>query len=362
MLKTILRYTFIDLGRNKYRFLLMVLAVVGALTTYTLLGLLFEDISNRAMVQWRGEWPFDISLRGANVVSLENQVRKIQGVVHVEEARLVDVVLGTGQTRMVTISSSSLVKLECSAGEPPRDAEEVALPKSFATALQVDVGDTITVIPFGTTSAVALRVSGILADKAGVAPMPVLTKEGSERITRDLGSEALLINLDGRVDIEKTRDTIAALAPQAEVRIRDLQYSGVQQGKGLSEMVVGAVRLLVLCVTLSALTALFYLMQRERAYQLGVFRAMGLKRLWLLVPPLMEGLLVMLCGLIVSAGLVYPAAGLLGVMSPLGQLLQELMVQTTQFTLISLGLTLAMTLILAHKPITTLLQDPWGKG
>ena len=79
MLKTILRFALMDMGRNIYRLALMVLAVVGALTTYTLLGLVFDDISVQAMVQWRGDWPFDITMRGAGVADIEAEVRQLVG-------------------------------------------------------------------------------------------------------------------------------------------------------------------------------------------------------------------------------------------------------------------------------------------
>ena len=350
-----------DMGRNIYRLALMVLAVVGALTTYTFLGLVFDDISVQAMVQWRGDWPFDITMRGAGVADIEAEVRQLTGVVHVERALLVDVIIGQGMSSLLTPGPSSLLELELSEGIAPRTFEEIALPKTVAESLGLRVGDMLNLIPIGSTTIHRLVVSGILASKTGVPPMPVITEEGSRRLST-INTDVILVNLDGKVNLHRTRDALAVLAPRAEIRMRDLHYEGVQQGMGLSETIVSAVRLLVLCVTLCSVAALFFLMQRERAYQYGVFRAMGLKRFWLLVPPLLEGLLVMTIGFLVSALLVYPAAGMVGVVKPFDTLLQELFTQARQFTLLSVGLTLALTLFLAHQPIIDLLRDPWGKG
>src|SRR5665647_1796079 len=79
-----------NLARNRSQNCIMILAVIGCLTSYILLGTALNAISAEIVQSQRDDWPFDLTIK-APTEDEKNKIRQIEGVYHSEELNMEEV-------------------------------------------------------------------------------------------------------------------------------------------------------------------------------------------------------------------------------------------------------------------------------
>lgn len=352
-----------ELTRKPGRMLLLTLAIFGALSTYVLFGAILEDVSTQAMMMWRTEFPYDIMVEGAAVERLEAEILAVQGVIRVDPVTGVDVIIGSSPTTVLALDERTLFVLEYSEGAGPVLHDEIAIPESWLSGSDLKVGSTLRVLAAEMGSEPKwFTISGLLADKTRVPQQPIIAPVGVPELSRGASlKKRLLVVLDGKVKVDAVKNAIHGMPGGLKATSFDDQYAGVQGGMGLADTLLASMRVLILVIAASAMGVLTHLAQRERAYQSGVLRAMGLSRSWLMVAPLLEGLIVFTLG----SALAYAVLPLLA--RPLGLLGGDTTITSLFFDqagfFVGFGLLMVVitSLTFTFRPITSLLRDVWGK-
>ena len=358
MWRLLLRLIRAELGDKRGRAALMILAIFAALTTYVVFGAVLNSAATQALQFWRSSMPYDIVVAG-RVEGLRDSVLNCQGVVTVDVVQLCDVILGSRSVSLLALGESSLFALEWEAGREPVSADEIAIPAAWN--LDVKVGDSISVLPLSQGAETRVfSISGILADKQGVPTQPLVSAEAMQSINAKI-SQRLLVALDGKVDIEVAEKNIAAISRQIQVSSSADQYAGVQQGTSMTDILLGSMRALVLVIAASAMGVLIYLTQREQAYQCGVLRAMGLRRVFLLVVPLIQGVVVFIIGSALSYVALTVWARFTDWLPDTVDVTELFVSQAKTFILFGLAVIFFSAWSFSEKPITELLRDVWGK-
>jgi len=346
-----------DLTRKKARLLLMVLALFGTLTTYVLLGAVFDDIIARTMLIWR-QGPYDLVVTKApEDGALLNDIRGINGIIRADAARSLPVLAGVQETQLLSLDRGALLVRNVVEGVLPERADEIAVPLPWSEHFSIKIGDEITILPIVRgAEAKAFIVSGFLA--ASVQQV-VVSPLGMESFSQ--ADPILYITLDGEVKLDAIKNEIWKLTPSSQVNTIGDHYGGVQVGVIIANGLSSIMRFLILVIVVSSMGVLTYLTQREQAYQSGVLRAMGFSAGWLLVAPLTEGLLVYSVGGILSFMVTAFFSKSLGLLSGGITTLGEFFGHAGFFIIFGLGVIAISSRSFAQRPIPDLLRDIWGK-
>jgi len=84
------------LKRSPVRAGILLLAMLGSITAYSVLGAILSDMSVRAVSTWRTQLPFDLLALAPNVFDMYDKVAQIQGVALVEKISMTDVLAPSG--------------------------------------------------------------------------------------------------------------------------------------------------------------------------------------------------------------------------------------------------------------------------
>jgi hypothetical protein len=354
-----------DLRRRRSRVALSVFTLAFALASYTLLGCIIGEMRYQAGQMWRQHHPYDAFVQVSRANAELSRVKALTGVAIAEAALTVDVVMSYGPTPVMVVDRASrILTYELESGELPAAADEVALPASLARSSRVGAGDMINVLPAGATASTAriqMEVSGLLSDKLGVPRLPVVSLEGATKLgLTNPEPNVLLVVLDGRVEPAAALKQLESALPAAKVTVYREQYERAASNMSIADTMAAALRLLLLAVTSAAVAALFHLAERERAYETGVLRAMGMRIATLLARAGLGAAAVVVVGCIGGVGLAWAAAGLLDV--PIAQLRQGVAADILVFAAVAMGVTLVTSGGFAGRGIGSLLRDAWGKG
>ncbi|KAF0193478.1 MAG: ABC transporter permease protein [Bacillota bacterium] len=340
---------------------IMLFAVLGSIIAYTVLGIALSDMAVRAVSTWRLEWPFDMVVIGADVFSIQDQVQQIPGVKIAEKTSMLEILMPSGViSAMVPLENSAIYSLKHLEGRAPEHGGEISLPSSLARAKGVQIGDTISILPMqGNWPPEKFVVSGILDSKIGIPPIPILHADAIARVTAmPEATNALICLLDGKVDSARVEQAIKSLTASVTVR-QTAQYDGVSSGLTLAGIMIASLRFVIVIVLGSSLISLFYMSQKEKAYECGVLRALGFTRLWLMLPPLFEGIAVLMLASILGTVLLL---ALVPVLTTAGNVsVRDLIRPIAAVNSLGLAVIAVSIFTQAFKPITRLLKDPWGK-
>lgn len=348
-----------DLRFNRWRLALLIIITAAALFTYVALGAILAEMQVTATTVWRSESRFDIAVAAPTLDA--TKASAVAGVRLVEKALMTTGLLGASEVEFMSLGADQqLYALTLAGGRLPAAAGEVTLPAAAATALRVDVGDTIAVLPSAVGKPIALAVVGVFEGKLGTPLSPLLTVDGLRAFGKN-SQELLLVVLDGTVDLEATVTTMKGLYPGASVVGQDHQYEGVKTGLGIAGTLISSIRNLVLLITAVAVGALVWLVQRQRSFEFGLLRAMGVSKALVVLPACLNvGLAFILSAPLAWAALL-AARPLLR--APRLELLRSVWLSSAgTFTVLALIIVAGVSLSLASQRIPALLNDTWGRG
>lgn len=348
--------------RNRAQTLIMVLAIFGSLSSYVLLGTALTEMSGAVAQVMRSDWPFDLTVSGIFTDEEQQAISELAGIQYLEVVGSSDTFFLAQPQAVITLPEpGSRLIVELSAGYLPSDEQEVALPGELALQLQLDVGDQIDLMANHRQATPAIyTISGILSTKSGVLKTPLITASGLQRLSPlEEVPRSLLIQLDGKADLERMASRIRRGYPQLTVTIDAEGYEQMQKDFNMSDALVIGLRGLILIITAASLAVLFYISQRSGSFQTGVLRAIGVKKPWLLLPALLQTVLIFAIGFGLTA-LTLPRVSIsLGLLSSRATLLNTLYQDMGIYLLVGLISTLTVNLQFLGFSIPRLLKDAW---
>jgi len=350
-----------NLLRNKNQNIIMILAVIGSLSSYILLGTAITSISVELAQSQRPGWPFDISV--TNTTKDEQEaIETMKGVYHTEELSVGEVYFFSQKQKLIgQPEANTKLILELESGALPTNERQVAIPGELAKPYKLEVGDTVTLRSSQTVArSYDFEIVGILSTKSGVIRSLLVTDEAFDLVNPHRnGAKSLLIQLDGKTDIQRTFYKIKDLNQKLDVQIDAIGYEETQNSLKISDTLVANLRFLILAISAASLAVLFYISQRSGAYQTGVMRAMGVQRHWLLIPPLVQTLLVFLISTAITLIWLPMISKTLGLNSSPQSTVSSVGWDIMVFIIVGLFSTLAVNLQFLKYPIPRLFKDAW---
>ena len=349
-----------NLTRNRLQLLIMVLAVIGSLSSYVLLGTALNAISAEIVQSQRDDWPFDLTIK-APTEDEKNKIRQIEGIYHSEELNMEEVYFYSNTVTALGIPEEETVLiLELESGSLPQNDDQVTIPGEVSRAYNLSIGQKILLRTSTTISAgKEFEIAGIFSTKKGVTKTFVVTNAAIHQLNLQHSGSSLVIQLDGKADLEKTYYKVLDINPKLVVTMDSAGYENAQVTGTISDSLIKSLRFLILAISATSLAVLFYLSQRSGAYQTGVLRAIGVKRFWLLLPPLIQISVVFL----ISCGIAYILlpilSRILGLNEAGGGNLSSVGWDLLVFFAIGLLSTIAVNLQFLHRSIPTLFKDTW---
>ncbi len=243
---------------------------------------------------------------------LREKVAAVPGVASVRPAQMAFATVGTGRVMVQgyppTPDESRLSAVDPAVVERMERREGVVVTRDVARSMQVAAGDEITMpTPSGARTVPVLQVIPYFTAVSGVVMMNLdQMREWYQRP----GETILSVEYAPGADPETVRSAVRALVPEeyyvaTGADMVDAISSGVQQGAAMSNMILWIV---VLVATVALLNTLM-LSVLERRRELGVLRAMGTNRKFLLRSVLAEaagiGFIGAAIGLVIGVGVQY---------------------------------------------------------
>lgn len=343
------------LTRKPLRTLFLLLTVVGSLAAFTCTEAVMRDIAVRSIGTWRSD-PYDITVTGLNAYEQEKPITGISGVSQVERAIVFEAMIGAGMAPIAVPSTgSTLLPFEYVEGLAPGTEQEIAVTSSIANMQALKLGDKVELaLRSNLDKPVTYTVSGILVHKQGLARVNVVTTQGAERLHKELSNHStLLVLLHPSASQEVIYNAIRPLGAELTIRLYNQSFD---QGFSTAEALISLTIMLVLGVSTISLYMLFYLGQQERAYELGVLRALGFSKRKVVTTLVIEGALILLAGGLASFLVLFLVATLLN-MGRWDVLLAQYL--PSGGLLLGLGLLVVFWTArsFASRPITALIKD-----
>ena len=352
--------------RNRLQIMIMILAVVGSLSSYVLLGTALNEMSETVVQVQRTDWPFDITFyRNFNEALFEKAISDLQnteGIHHIESLVMQEVYLFSGKTGLLMLpDEESRIIMELDEGSLPEDENEIVIPSEIALARKLSIGDMITVIPtYPKAEVQEFKISGTLSSKQSVTRMPLVTESGMRTLLNSsMLPLTIAIQLDGKVDLDVVIENILELFPGQPITTHEEGYESAKQNLKLSDSLVMSLRTLILGITATSLAVLLYISQRNGSFQTGVLRAIGVKKAWLLLPAIFQTTFIFLFGFIVTVFFIPFVSQILGLTSSRSILLSNLFVDGGVYYVVSIFSALVINLQFLKTPIPGLMKDDW---
>jgi len=345
-----------NLTRNRLQLLIMVLAVIGSLSSYVLLGTALNEMSEKVVDVQRSDWPFDIEIIG-NIDDEEmKKIMDIQGVKYIEEVYTTEAFVYSSEMEFLLIpKEDTKILIEMEVGNVPTNVNEIAIPGQLAAAYHLNVGDRLKVLPSISIPLIEYEISGIVSSKKGVVTKLLLNEEGFLRLSSLFSKKA--IQLDGKVDIGFVEDELEKVDAGYIIEKYEENYSNTKNSLGLSDTMVMSLRFLILGITATSLAVLLYIGQRSGAYQTGVLLAMGIKKPWLMLPTMIQTTITFLIGFLVTAAILPFVSNSLGLVTKPLDILWTLIKDVAVYYGVGLFSTLIITMQFLGTPIPKLFKD-----
>lgn len=301
----------------------LLLTVVGSLASFTFTNMAMQDVARKSISTWRSI-PYDLAVSGDT--DLEAQVVEMRGIEKVEHTIMFDAIIG-GSPASIAVPSTAPVLLpaEYVEGRAASNRDEIALTESVARAQALQVGDEVHVALSGDLERVGTySVSGIIASLQGIARASFMTDEGTRKMIgqTDEYSTLLVRLVDPEYAIQVSNE-IRTLVGDVAVSFSNPNLS-FNQGTTIAEQLVSLTMILLVAVSAAALYMLFSLGQQERAYELGVLRALGFSQQRIISVLVVEGIFILLIGGFLSVVLLSGLSAALGLGEQQDLLMQSL--------------------------------------
>jgi len=333
----------------------LLLTVVGSLAAFVCTEAVMRDIAVRSINTWRYD-PYDFTITGAKAYEFRERIASINGVSLVETSFMFDVIIGAMQTQIaVQGSNNTLFPLEYAEGRPAQSPEEIVISYDTAMTNALTIGQRVELIERSNLDKpIAYTVCGIISTKQGLARVNFLTQSGAERIHTDLTEHStLLILLHPSASQPSVYSAIQTISSGLTIKLYNESFD---QGFSIAEALISVTKMLLLAVAFVSLYMLIYLGQQERAYELGVLRALGFSKRKVLTTLILEGALILAAGGIAAFIVLFVVAVNLN-LGPWNALLRENL--PSGGLLLSLGLLAVLWTAwrMASRPITGLIRD-----
>jgi len=348
--------------RSRVQLAIMALAVLGSLSSYVLLGTALSEMSVQVMDAMRSEWPYDFEVQAWFDEDLEQQISSLPGLNHLEIVTMTDVFFYSESLRLLSVpSSKTALVMELQEGSMATTDDEIVIPGALALGYGIKVGDVLTVQSSKTVNRPVLyTVSGILSSKKGVLLHPICSFEGLTRlVAADKLTPSALLQLDGRTNLMSFQKSLENIGKGLAITAIAEEYDDAQANLTLSDSLVTGLRGLILIITALSLSVLLYMSQRSGSYQVGVLRAVGLPRPWLLLPAFMQTILIFAFGYLATYVSLPFIASAIGLESNRILLLQHLAGDIWVFLGVGLLSTLVVQLQFLSTSIPHLFKDAW---
>lgn len=351
-----------SLLRNPLRTLFLILTIVGSMSAFSTTEATLRDLANRAGDVWR-LIPYDFEVTGETVFDLEKQIAAIPGVGLTERALhcAVSVNAITGKAT-VQMGNGRLRPARFSEGYAPELPDEIAITSMVAESGKIALGDVVDVAWLATMSDTApgdvilaeakeFRVCGIVNWVFGDTCL--LSEAGLQRIHSNPAKAAmLLVKMDGAVEPAAIGSSIRQLSRKLRVsEMNDNDNVILDVASSLSQ----TISLIMLLAGVGSFYMLLSLSQRERFYDLGVLRAVGVSSARLAGQLILEGLLLLVLGAVLGSLLIFSVTSVLhlaNVSTTLAQNLQPMMLLFALF----LAVIVYSATRLAGQPATVMLR------
>ena len=362
MMSLMLRLFQWNMLRSRVQLVIMALAILGSLSSYVLLGTALSEMSLQVMDAMRSEWPYDFEVQGWFDQDLEDQIASLPGLNHMEIVTMTEIFYYSESLRLLAVpEQETVLVMELQEGAMASTADEITIPAALALGYDIHVGDVIFIQSSKTVNQpVPFTVSGILSGKTGVLLHPLSSYEGLTRlVTADRLTPSALLQLDGRTNMISFQKNLENIGRGLAIKAIAEEYSDAQANLTLSDSLVTGLRGLILAITALSLAVLLYMTQRSGSYQVGVLRAIGLPRPWLLLPAFMQTLLIFIFGY-GTAYLSLPAiATAIGLESNRVALLQHLSGDIWIFLGVGLFSTLVVQIQFLFTSVPRLFKEAW---
>lgn len=327
MISLLLRLFHWNILRSRLQLLIMIVAVLGSLSSYVLLGTALSEMSVQVMESMCSEWPYDFEVEAWFDADLEQQITKLPGLSRLEIHTMTEVFLYSETIRLLALpKENSVLLLELEQGELPTFEDDIVLPASIAMRYGYQLGESIQLQSVKSINKpVSFHICGILSGKKGVLTYPLTTYDGLTRLQpAEKLTPTALIQLDGREELLTFEKRLQNIGRGMAIKTLTQEYEEAQANLTLSDTLVNGLRSLILMISASSLSILLYITLRSGAYQIGVLRAVGMEKPWLLIPAFLQTLLVFNIGYFSTYFLLPPVAQTMGLMTEKQALLQHL--------------------------------------
>ncbi|MCE5196098.1 MAG: hypothetical protein LLG09_03075 [Negativicutes bacterium] len=129
--------------RNRVQMAIMILAVIGSLSSYVLLRTALDEMTNAAVQIQRSDWPFDLTVSGLQPEQ-QRVVSSINGIYYSETITETEVYFYAQIQKLIALpkeGSKSVVEMD--SGHLPENEMEILISGDMALALQLELGDNV---------------------------------------------------------------------------------------------------------------------------------------------------------------------------------------------------------------------------
>lgn len=348
--------------RNRLQLMIMILAVVGSLSSYVLLGTALNEMSDTVVQVQRTDWPFDLSFSSNINDETFAEIEKIEGILYIESIVMQDAYFFSGEQSFLMLpSDESRIVIELEEGLLPESMDEIVLPSDRARALKLSVGDIVRVLPtYADAEVKEFVISGILSSKQGVVKMPLLSENGLKRLISSANlPTTIVIQLDGKVDLDLVIEKLETEYPGLPIKKYVENYAKTKQDLKMSDSLVLSLRFLILGITATSLAVLLYISQRNGSYQTGVLRAIGVKKAWLLLPAILQTTFIFVLGFLITGIFLPLISQNLGLTATRNTILSSLLRDGGIYFGVGILSTLGINLQFLETSIPRLMKDTW---
>jgi len=351
-----------SLFRNRLQLLIMVLAVIGSLSSYVLLGTAIREMSETVIEVQRSDWPFDLAITG-NIDEKElKQIKEVKGVLYTESIVMVPAYFYSYEMEFLLLPHrETKLIIELGSGNLPLSESEIVIPSAHAMAYHLSLGDVIRVLPrYANAEVQEFKISGITSSKRGVITKPLLSEEGLRRLMSAQTLPSLTaVQLDGKIDLDYVSAELKKIDPGFAVKKYEDNYAKTKQDLNMSDSLVVSLRFLILGITATSLAVLLYIGQRSGSYQTGVLLAMGVKKAWLIFPAIIQTTLIFLIGFLLTGVFLPFVSKYLGLATSQGLLFLSLAKDVGVYYGVGVLSTILINLQFLATPIPKLMKDTW---
>lgn len=297
--------------RNPLRTLFLLLTIIGSMSAFSTTEATLRDLANRANDIYR-RIPYDLRVTGEATFEAEQDIAAMAGVSATERFLSSNISVNSMREEVIVqLGNGLMLPNRFTEGHAPEQPNEIAITPALATLGKIAPGDTVDTAWFASSielkpgevlsgSAASFVVCGIVTQEAGSACL--LTEAGLQRIHANPAKAALLlVKVDGTVKTGTIASAVRGLNRTLQVAEMDDSDNPML---GVAATLSQTISLIMLLAGVGSFYMLLSLSQRERLYDLGVLRAVGLSSASLLTQLILEGLILLVLGALLGGLLI----------------------------------------------------------